>query len=135
MSRLSGSSSTTTTRSPARRALGPTLVPAGSPRSGAARTLPTISGRLTLNVAPSLALSTHAAVCQCSPADASRPPAFAVAGACHGGATPPQARSPGATAEAGCLGEGEGATVIVRLPLRVSSVRAAPERGEPAGTS
>ena len=52
MSRLSGSSSTTTTRSPARRALGPTQVPASSPRSGADRTLLTISGSLTMNVAP-----------------------------------------------------------------------------------
>src|SRR5207245_9462648 len=42
---------------------------------------------------------------------------------------------PGGTVEADSLGEGKGATFIVRLPLMVSSVRTAPERGEPAGTS
>jgi len=41
----------------------------------------------------------------------------------------------GGTVEADSLGEGKGATFIVRLPLMVSSVRTAPERGEPAGTS
>ena len=40
----------------------------------------------------------------------------------------------GGTVEADSLGEGKGATFIVRLPLMVSRVRSAPERGELAGT-